>query len=403
MPGPVAVTGLGAVTPLGGGADATYRRWADGACGIRDGVGFCDDFDALDHLPLREARRLDRFSALAVVAGDEATRQAGWEDGPPCDPARAACVVGCGMGGFETLEAQHESFLDGEDLLLPLAVPMCVPDAAAVALAIRHEIRGEVLGVAAACSSGAAAIAHAARLIRSDEADVAIAGGAEAPVTELMRTAFASMEATSPSGACRPFDASRDGFVLAEGAGVLVLERPEHAAARGAESLGYLTGCGTTCDAFNMTAPRPDGSAAAEAIERALADAGRSAAEVACVNAHGTGTKRNDRAEVLALERALGNHATTVPISSLKSAIGHAMGAAGAIEAVATLLTLRAGLVPPTLGLERPDDGFDLSFVIGAARPLGPPSPSGGRPLALSSSFGFGGRNVALCLEADRV
>ena len=234
-------------------------------------------------------------------------------------------------------------------------------------------------------------------MIRAGDADAVVAGGAEACITGVATAAFASMEATSASGISRPFDARRDGFVMGEGAGVVVLEEMEAAEARGAEILGELLGYGATCDAFHLTAPQPEGVEAARAISLAIADAGLTAPDVDYVNAHGTSTPINDASETAAIKLALGEDAAhAIPVSSLKSSIGHLLGAAGAVEAIATLGALRERTLPPTIGLEQPSEGLDLDYVPLASRPF---TPRGERPVALSNSFGFGGHNVVLCLE----
>jgi 3-oxoacyl-[acyl-carrier-protein] synthase II len=271
-------------------------------------------------------------------------------------------------------------------------------NAGAAALSMRHGIEGPTLAVSTACASGAHAIGSALRMIQAGEADVVLAGGSEAPLTPLARAAFAALDALSPTGISRPFDIRRDGFVMGEGAAVLVLERANDARARGAKTLGTVRGYGASSDAHHLTAPREDGMGQAAAIISALTDAGTTADQLDYVNAHGTSTPLNDRAETHALKLALGSHAHQIPISSTKSAIGHLLGAAGAVEAVATLLALAERTAPPTVGLTEPEPGLDLDYVPGAARAMRAQSD---RPLlALSNSFGFGGHNAVLCLEA---
>jgi 3-oxoacyl-[acyl-carrier-protein] synthase II len=277
----------------------------------------------------------------------------------------------------------------------PLAVPLMMGNAGAAAISLRYDLRGPIFGVMSACAAGAHAIGTAARLIQHGDADAVVTGGAEAALTPLTRAAFAAMSALSPTGISRPFDARRDGFVLAEGAAVLVLEDGEAARARGARILGTVRGYGTTGDAHHLTAPDAEGTGGAKAIKAALRDADLTPAEVTYVNAHGTSTPLNDRSETAALKLALGAHAARIPVSSTKSAIGHTLGASGAIEAVATLLALRDGLAPPTLGLEQPEDGLDLDYIPDRARPLRIDHAA----IGLSNSFGFGGHNVTLCLE----
>jgi 3-oxoacyl-[acyl-carrier-protein] synthase II len=236
-------------------------------------------------------------------------------------------------------------------------------------------------------------------MVQTGDADAVVAGGSEAALTPLARAAFAALDATSTSGVCRPFDARRDGFIMGEGAGVLVLEDGEKARARGATILGTVRGVGQSSDAHHLTAPRADGAGAAAAIESALADAGIAAGDVDYVNAHGTSTPLNDRSETVAIKIALGEHAHRIPVSSTKSSIGHLLGAAGAVEAIATIAALRERVAPPTLGLEEPDDGLDLDFVPGLARDLD--VADGHSPIAISNSFGFGGHNAVLVLEAS--
>ncbi len=396
----VAITGVGAVTPLGVGSAPLVERWSAGECAIEDGAGRCRDFDPLDFLSRKEARRSDRFTQMAIVAAREATAQAGWHERPAYEEHRVGCVVGTGIGGLGSLEAQQRKLIEsGEKAVSPLAVPLLMGNAAAAAVAMRHGLRGHVYGVVSACAAGAHALGDASRIIRAGDADAVVAGGAEAAITGLARAGFAAMEATSRSGVSRPFDARRDGFVIGEGAGVLVLEEAEAAERRGAEILGEVLGYGATCDAFHLTAPQPAGTEAARAIELALGDAGLGAGDVDYVNAHGTSTPLNDRSETEALKLALGERAASVPVSSTKSAIGHLLGAAGAVEAIATIGALRDGVAPPTVGWEEREEGLDLDYVPGQARPL-EPRDGDGRRVAISDSFGFGGHNAVLCLAA---
>jgi 3-oxoacyl-[acyl-carrier-protein] synthase II len=392
----VVITGMGAVTPLGVGARALHERWTAGRSGIADGEAACGEFDPTDVMTAKEARRTDRFTQLAVAACDEALAEAGWEGELPYAAERIGCVLGTGIGGIGTLEANHSALVEsGPDRVSPLAVPLMMSNAGAAALSMRHGLRGEVYGVVSACAAGAHAIRSAARIVRSGDADAVVAGGSEAALTPLSRAAFGALDATSPTGVSRPFDARRDGFVMGEGAGVLVLEEAEAARERGARVLGEVLGSAATSDAFHLTAPDPEGSGAAAAMRAALDDAGLRPADVDYVNAHGTSTPLNDRSETAALKDALGAHAARVPVSSTKSAIGHLLGAAGAVEAIATVLALRDRIAPPTLGYEEPEDGLDLDYVPGSARPL---EPRDGRAVALSNSFGFGGHNAVLCL-----
>jgi 3-oxoacyl-[acyl-carrier-protein] synthase II len=395
----VVVTGLGAVTPLGLGAATLHERWAAGVCGIEDGEGRCGEFQATDHFSVKVARRADRFSQLVLVASAEALADAGWGDGLPHDPRRIGAIIGTGIGGIGTIEANDQMLIEhGPKRVSPLAVPLMMGNAGAAAVSMRHGLKGPSYGVVSACAAGTHAIGSAMRTIQYGDATAVVAGGTEAALTPLSRAAFVAVDALSPSGISRPFDLRRDGFVMGEGAAALVLENGAAARARGARILAVLRGYGATSDAFHITAPPADGEGAAAAIVRALEDADVRASDVVYVNAHGTSTQINDRAETVALKTALGEHAAKVPISSTKSAIGHLLGAAGAVEAVATILALRARLLPPTLGLEEPDPELDLDYVPQVARPL--ELARNQRAIAISNSFGFGGHNAVLCLEA---
>jgi 3-oxoacyl-[acyl-carrier-protein] synthase II len=396
------ITGIGAITPLGVGAPPLHERWAAGTCGIVDGAGACSDFEPKVFLSVKEARRLDRFSQLALVAAEEALGQAGWLEELPYDPFRTACIIATGIGGIETVETQHDVMRDrGAKMVSPLGIPQYMPNAAAAAVSMKYGLRGQSYGIVSACASGAHALGTAARMIQYGDADAVVAGGAEATLTAFGFACFNSMQALSPTGMSRPFDLRRDGFVMGEGAGVLILEEAEAARARGAVVLGEVAGYGSTSDAHHLTAPEPTGTPAARAIELALADARLTPQDISYVNAHGTSTQLNDAAETAALKRALGEErARQIPVSSTKSAIGHLLGAAGAVEAVATIETLATRIIPPTLGYEVPDPELDLDYVPGEARPL---IVNGKPPVAISNSFAFGGHNVALVLRGAPV
>jgi 3-oxoacyl-[acyl-carrier-protein] synthase II len=395
----VVITGLGAVTPLGVGAPSLHGRWAEGECGIVDGAGACTDFDPTDFLSVKEARRLDRFSQLALVASAEAIAQAGWDGELPYDPIRVGCLIATGIGGIHTVETQHDVMREkGANRVSPLGIPAYMPNAAAAAVSMKHGLQGQMYGLVSACSGGAHAVGSALRMIQYGDADAVVAGGSEATLTAFAFACFNSMQALSPTGISRPFDQRRDGFVMGEGSGVLVLEEAAAAEARGATILGEVVGYGSTSDAFHLTAPEPSGGPASKAIELALSDAGITPEDVSYVNAHGTSTQLNDAAETAALKRALGDErAKKIPVSSTKSAIGHLLGAAGAVEAVATAQTLATRVIAPTLGYEVPDPELDLDYVPGEARPLLPAN--GGPPVAISNSFAFGGHNVTLVLR----
>jgi 3-oxoacyl-[acyl-carrier-protein] synthase II len=398
----VVITGMGAVTPLGVGARALHEGWLARRSGIEDGAGACLDFDPTDVMSIKEVRRSDRFAQLAIAACAEAIADAGWDaDEPPCESDMVGCVIGSGIGGMSTFENSCDVLRDrGPERVSPLSIPLIMGNAASGLLAMRHGFRGPVFGVMSACASGSHAIGAAVRMIQCGDAEAVIAGGSEASLTPLARAAFGAMDATSTSGVSRPFDARRDGFVMGEGAGVLVLESAEMAAARGARVLGEVLGYAATADAHHLTAPDPSGTSAARAIIRALADAGLTPEDVDYVNAHGTSTPLNDRSETGALKLALGDYAMRVPVSSTKSVTGHSLGAAGAVEAIATILALADRVAPPTVGYEEQEEGMDLDYVADGPRPLlvrqngSGPKPS----VAISNSFGFGGHNAVLCL-----
>ena len=394
----VVVTGIGAVSPLGVGASALYERWRDGSSGIENGEGAATEFDPTDHLSVKEARRSDRFAQFAMVAGDEALDSAGWDRADlPYEASRIGCVYGTGIGGIGTLERGKQLLLEGgEKKVPPLSVPLMMSNAAPGMLAMRYGIRGDSFGTVSACAASLHAIAQATRMIQYGDADAVVTGGAEAALTPLSKAAFARLEAVSPRGISQPFDARRDGFVMGEGGAVLVLEDAEMAAARGATVLARVRGFGATSDAHHLTAPHPEGEGAAAAIRRALEDSDVKPEQIVYINAHGTSTPLNDRAETKAIKTALGEHAAKIPVSSTKSAIGHLLGAAGAVETVATILALGERIAPPTLNWEEREEGMDLDYVPGKAKPL---DVNGGPVIALSNAFGFGGHNVVLCLE----
>jgi 3-oxoacyl-[acyl-carrier-protein] synthase II len=396
----VVITGVGAVSPLGVGARTLHERWSAGRSGIEDGYGRASEFDPKEHLSIKEVRRADRFTQLALAAAAEALEDAGWDDGPPGDPDLAACLIGTGIGGIDTLERQHVILQEqGADRISPLSIPLLMANAASGVVSMKHGLRGQSFGTVSACSAGAHAIGMAARLIRYGDAETVVTGGSEAAITPLATAAFTRMDALSDSGISRPFDRRRDGFVMGEGAGVMVLEEEEAARARGARILGYVRGYASTSDAHHLTAPEPTGRGASKAIELALRDADVSSDDVIYVNAHGTSTPLNDRAETNAIKVAFGEErAKQLPVSSTKSTIGHLLGAAGAVEAIATLLALRDRIAPPTLNYEEPDEGLDLDYVPREARPL---QNGDARAIGISNAFGFGGHNAVLCLEAE--
>jgi 3-oxoacyl-[acyl-carrier-protein] synthase II len=393
----VVVTGLGLVTAAGIGLEPTWARVVAGvptAAQDPELAGLPVDFSC--RVPgFAASGRLDRFAHFALAAAREALADARL-DPASWDGARVGLVVGSAAGGVGTLEAQHTRMLATDGALpSPLVLPMFLPNMAAGALAVEFAARGPCLHVSTACASGATALGTALGLLRADACDVVLAGGAEAMVTRLCAAGFAKLGALSrrrdeAALASRPFDAERDGFVLGEGAGIFVLERAADARARGVRPLASLVGYGASADAYHSVAPDPEGRGAESAIRSALADAGAGPEEVEHVNAHGTSTPAGDRIEARTLRRVLGDRPS---VTSVKGVTGHTLGAAGAIEAAITVLTLARGVVPPVANLTKPGEGIDVDLVIGAARSQSP-------RFALSESFGFGGQNAVLAFAA---
>ena len=394
---PIAITGLGAVTALGTGYDALNAGWLAGTCALTDGFGHCADFTPGDVLTRSEIRRTDRHVQLALVACQEAVQQAGWGGGLPYPQSRVGCVISTATGGQLTVERELEAVRRyGPRAVAPLRVMLSLPNAAAVSVALKLGLHGECYGLQGACAGGAQAIGAGIRMIRSGEVDAMIVGGAEGSLGGLVDATYRVLGATSPSGHCRPFDRRRDGMVPAEGAGILVLERASAARARGATVLGEILGYGAGNDAHHLTVP--DVAGQVRAMRAAITDAGVEPEHIDYVNAHGTGTLLNDSIETSALKTVLGAHAYATRVSSLKSAIGHLQGAAGAVEAIATVGALRSGVASPTLGLEQPDAELDLNYVALRSQPLA--NTPGRSPVAMSNSFGLGGHNACLVLQA---
>lgn len=404
-PTDVVVTGFGATTPLGGDVASTWTALLAGESGIQPLTdAWAVDLSAkiiarlkvepTEVLTRVEARRLDRCQQVAVVAAREAWAHAG---APEVDPERLAVAVGTGIGGALTMLGQYDLLHErGVGKVSPLLVPMLMPNGPAAAVGLELGARAGVHTPVSACASGAEALALALSLIRSGRADMVVAGGAEACVHPLPLAGFAQMRALStrndePAAASRPFDKNRDGFVLGEGAGILVVERAEHARARGATVYGVLAGAGMSADSYHITAPDPTGGQAARAIRQAVADAGLTAADIGHVNAHATATPVGDVAEAQAIRAALGDHPV---LTATKSMTGHLLGAAGAVEAIATLLAIRNGVVPATRNLDDIDDEVALDVAHGEARQVS-------LTAAVSDSFGFGGHNVALTFTAS--
>ncbi|MFJ6194574.1 beta-ketoacyl-[acyl-carrier-protein] synthase family protein [Micromonospora sp. NPDC092111] len=403
----VVITGMGLFSPVGRGVEATFDALTGGKSGLTrppEGHPARDSLEAAGVLPPIDPRTvatgpetkvLDRIVVLALLTAADALADAGIEVGRDVDPTRIGVIVG-GVGGMSTLESQVIArAARGRAAVSPYLLTGILPNMASARIAISHGIRGYSSAVGTACASGAQSVADAARLIRAGEADVVLCGASEAPLFPTFADTFGNARALArgwadPTEASRPFDRRRNGFVLAEGAALLVLERAEHAAARGARTYAELAGYGTTTDAYHPTAPRPDGAGAADCMRRALAGGGVAPGDVGYVNAHGTGTKLGDIAETTALAAVFGTGG--VPVSSTKALTGHLLGASGVVEAAACALALRAGRLPPTYHLDDPDPDCPADHVRGEPRATG-------TEFALTNSFGFGGQNVSLLLR----
>lgn len=384
----VAITGLGVVATCGVGKDAF---WAGLLATPSDGVRRVDDFDGTPYFGPKEVRRVDRFAQLAVAAAEQAVADAGGLEDLCADPDRIGVFIGSSVGGLETMETQilvhHEK---GAKRVSPFMVPMIMANAGAANVSMRYGMRGPCETTVTACASGTHSIANAARVIATGRADVMLAGGTEAGCTEVAQAAFGNMTALSRSGRSKPFDATRDGFVMAEGSAIVVLEEWDRAVARGAVIYAELAGAASNADAHHITAPSPGGPGAAACMEQAIIDAGLTPAKIAHINAHGTSTPLNDAAEAEAINKVFGTPGP--PVTSTKGVIGHALGAAGAIETVAAVLTITHRLIPPTAGLVELDPDIHLDLVFGEPRPW-QPGPT------LSNSFGFGGHNGCLVIS----
>jgi 3-oxoacyl-[acyl-carrier-protein] synthase II len=402
------VTGLGTVNPLGQSVEAFWDNALAGTPGVEritlfDPEDFSvqiaaevKEWDPEAFMPRKEWRRLDRNGQFMVAAADMALADAGIEYAED-DPAalRAGVVLGSGIGGIQTTQDEVDLMRErGPGRVSPVAIPKIISNIPGGAVSIKHHLYGPNTTVVTACAASGNAIGDAAEIIRREAADLILTGGSEAGIVELAVAGFASAKAVSkrnddPHGASRPFDLDRDGFVMGEGAAALVVEEREHALARGATIYGEVLGYGMSADAYHITLPRPGGSGAARAMDLAVKDAGLSPADIDYINAHGTSTKANDATETLAIKTVFGDRAYEIPISSTKSMHGHTLGAAGAIEALAALLAIRDGVVPPTINYTTPDPDCDLDYVPNEARKVDV-------RYAMSNSFGFGGHNVAL-------
>jgi 3-oxoacyl-[acyl-carrier-protein] synthase II len=406
----VVVSGLGAVTPLGVDVPSTWQAVLAGRSGIAPitlfdasqfdvGIaGEVKDFHPEQTLPGKDYRRMDRYSQFGAVAAMEAVRDAGLEGLIPLRE-RAGVIFGAGSGGYTMLQEQNEIFQSkGPRRVSPFFLTNVLPDAVSGHIAILTGAMGPNMAVVSACATGAGAIGEASEIIRRGDAEIMIAGGAEAPLTPLLYSSFAALRAIAtpgedPSRACRPFDLNRDGFIVAEGAGAMVLESLEHAKARGARPYAELVGYGSSNDAYDMVASEETGRGPTLAMEMALRKSGLDLTSIGYVNAHGTGTPMNDRVETVALKRVFSKHAYHFAVSSTKSVTGHMMGAAGAVEAIFSVLALRDQMLPPTMHLDVPDPDCDLDYVANASRP------AIGLAAALSNSVGLGGHNASLIFK----
>lgn len=408
----IAITGMGAVTPIGNTVKEAFTAMKQGVCGIAPITHFDTDqrkvkvageaknLDLENYFPKKELKRMDRFVALALIAAGEAMKDAGLADCESFHKERCGTIVSTGVGGLGSIETEHtKGGLKGYDRVSPYFVPGGISNIAAARIAIEYGLTGMCSCVVTACAGGTNAVGDSFRMIRDGYADVMVCGGAESCITEFGIGGFTALkalsESTDPMRASIPFDKERNGFVMGEGAGILVLEELEHARARGARIYGEIAGYGTNCDAYHVTAPSPDGSGAAECMRLAMADAGITPEQITYINAHGTSTPLNDSSETMAVKKAFGKHAHRLMMSSTKSMTGHLLGASGAIEAIFTTLAVKEGYVPPTINYQMPDENCDLDIVANKGR-------HADIAYAMSNSLGFGGHNASLIIKRYR-
>ena len=402
----VVVTGLGAITPLGKDVNSFWDGVKAGKCGI-DFITLLDtsnhkvkvagevkDFKVEDYMDRREAKKHDRYSQFAMVAADEAMKDSGI-DLDEIDKDRFGVLVSSGIGGLGTIEKEYKKMIEKDTIKVsPYLIPMMIENMAGGNIAIKYGAKGPCLTVVTACATGTNSIGEAFEMIKADRADVIITGGSESSMTEVGIAGFNALTALSisedPKKASLPFDKNRGGFVLGEGAGVLILEELNHALSRKAKIYGEVVGYGTTCDAYHMT--QPDYEGPSKAMEIAIKEAKITSEEVSYINAHGTGTLFNDKTETKAIKKVFGNHAYNIPVSSTKSMTGHMLGAAGAVEGIVCLKALQEGVIPPTIGLQSPDEECDLDYVPNKLR-------KGNLKYAMSNSLGFGGHNGTLLFK----
>jgi 3-oxoacyl-[acyl-carrier-protein] synthase II len=406
----VVVTGMGAITPVGNDVATTWRSLIEGKSGTAPITKFdaskfpvrfaaeVKGFNPLDFMDRKEAKRADQYTQYAVAASRQAMTNAGLVERNGMDPDRIGVIIGSGIGGLKSFEEQHDVYRErGVGKISPFFIPMFIADIAAGIVSMMFNAKGPNYATVSACATSAHAIGDAYRTIQYGDADVMITGGAEATVTPMAIGGFANMKALSerndsPETASRPFDATRDGFVMGEGAGILILEELEHALGRGATIYAEIVGYGATGDAYHLTAPAPDGEGAQRAMKRALKDAGLEPKDIQYINAHGTSTPANDFNETRAIKAVFGEQAKNVNVSSTKSATGHMLGAAGAVEAVVSALVVGTGIIPPTINYNCPEPELDLNYT---------PNTSVKRDVnaVLSNSFGFGGHNTTLAIK----
>ncbi|AOC90563.1 beta-ketoacyl-ACP synthase II [Bacillus sp. L381] len=404
----VVVTGLGALSPLGNDAETSWKNAIGGVSGIgpitrvesdeypAKVAAELKDFNVENYMDKKEARKMDRFTQYAVVAAKMAVEDAGLNITEEIAP-RVGVWVGSGIGGLETLESQFEIFLTkGPRRVSPFFVPMMIPDMATGQISIALGAKGVNSCTVTACATGTNSIGDAFKVIQRGDADAMISGGTEAPLTRMSFAGFSANKALStnpdPKTASRPFDKNRDGFVMGEGAGIVVLEELEHALARGAKIYGEIVGYGSTGDAYHITAPAQDGEGGARAMQEAIKDAGIKPEEIDYINAHGTSTYYNDKYETKAIKTVFGDHAYKLAVSSTKSMTGHLLGAAGGIEAIFSVMAIKDGIIPPTINIETPDEECDLDYVPDKAREQDV-------NIVLSNSLGFGGHNATLIFK----
>lgn len=405
----VVITGMGVVSPVGIGKEIFWESLTAGKSGISQIsrfdasqlpcriAGEIKDFDPLNYIDKKEARRMDRYTHFACAATQMALEDAGLDSGN-INKDRVGVIIGSGVGGIETVEEQARVLFEkGPGRISPFFVPMMIANIAGAQVAINHGFRGPNYTTVTACASSTNSAGEAFKLVQNGEADIMVTGGTEAPIIMLAMAGFCSMRAMStrneePERASRPFDKERDGFVMGEGAGIIILESLEHAQARGARIYAEVAGYGATCDAYHITATDPEGAGAAKAMERAIQDAGLTPKDLDYINAHGTSTPIGDISETLAIKNVFGESARQVAVSSTKSMTGHLLGAAGGIETIICALAIQNGIIPPTINYENPDPECDLNYV---------PNHSINREVnvAMSNSFGFGGHNATIVLK----